>query len=240
MRKLLRPALAIILIFISAYITFTAYMGGVFLAKAENSPPQKGDYAYIPSDDVFLYATREETEGLFLLPPTYYVRLLNYSSTYCQVEYQTDTVHTQRIIGYVKTEKIIFVPYVPQQPYLRHVFDIVYKIDDSAQSNNGFLTQIIMSCAYYGDYKVGSTTYCYVLREGEFGYIPKPYDLIFPENMEYAEYLQSQTESSTAPTANSKTKNNTPAQIAILVTLCLLVPLIAALILKPKPGPDPE
>ena len=76
----------------------------------------------------------------------------------------------------------------------------------------------------------------YVLREGEFGYVPKPYDLTIPENTEYAEYLSSQTESTLQSTAA------TPIQIGFLVVLCLLVPLLSALIIKSSKSPyvDPD
>ena len=214
-------------------------MGGVFLAKAENSTPQSGDFACIQTDGVFFYATPNEQDGLFRLPPTYYVRLLDYTPTYCRVEYQTDGQRTKRLVGYVKTEKLTFVPYIPKHPYLQCVFEVEYKIDDSAQTAEGFLTQITMTCAYYGDYNVGSNTYCYVLREGEFGYIPKPNHLYIEENTEYAEYLQSLTPPP-EESAEPKAKTNTPAQIAILIALCLLVPLLAALILKPKSTHDPD
>lgn len=239
MRKILTKALSPLLIFIFLCMSFTSYMGGVFWAKAETSLPQNGDYAYVQTDDVFFYATANAQNGLFRLPPTYYVRLLDYTPTFCRVEYQTDGTHTQRLVGYVKTEQLTFVPYVPKRPYLTYIFDVEYKIDDDAKTSDGFLTQIIMTCAYYGDYNVGSNTYCYVLREGEFGYIPKPDDLYFDENTEYAEYLSSLTSPST-DSATPKAKNNTPAQIAILIALCLLVPLLAALILKPKSNHDPE
>ena len=238
MHKILRSALAPLLIFIWLSITFIPYMGGAFCVKAENTTPQSGSYAYIQSDDAFFFAHPDEKEGLFLLPPTYFVRLLNYTDTLCRVEYQTDGTHTKRLVGYVKTEHLVFVSFTPKHPYPLCVFDIDYKIEDAAQISDGFLTQITMSCTYYGDYKIGSATYCYVLREGEFGYIPKPESLIVPENTEYAEYLSSSKTDSDS--AQPTPKNNTPAQIAILVTLCLLVPLLAALILKPKSNHDPD
>ena len=239
MRKILFSALAPILMFIYLFSPFTSYMGGVFLTKAEISTPQSGDYACIETSDVFFYASPDEQDGLFLLPATYYVRLLDYTPTFCRVEYQTDSLRTKRLVGYVKTEQLSFVPYVPKHPYLQCIFDIEYKIDNTSQTTDGFLTQITMTCAYYGDYKVGSSTYCYVLREGEFGYIPKPYDLLLEKNTEYAEYLENLKKPPEEKT-EEESKNNSPTQIAILIALCLLVPLLAALILKPKSTPDPD
>ena len=54
-------------------------------------------------------------------------------------------------------------------------------------------------------------------------------------------YLEAQT--SVVPDDSEEepqAKSNSPAQIAILIALCLLVPILAALILKPKSGLDPD
>ncbi len=239
MLKFLRSALAPLCIIIWLFAYFIAYLPPSFTAKAENSTPQRGTYACILNDNAFFYATPDEKDGLFLLPPTYYVRLLDYTHTLCRVEYQTEDVHTRRLIGYVKTEHLVFVPYVPRRPYLQYLFDVTYRVEDSKQTSDGFLTEITMSCAYYGDYEIGSEIYCYVLREGEFGYVPKPAELRYEENTEYADYLEALKNNPSGGNGGTKTKDNTPAQIAILVVLCLLVPLLAALILKPKRDPYP-
>ena len=56
----------------------------------QTTTPEAGDYACILSDDVFFYANPDGRKGLFLLPKSYYVRLMEYRSDYCKVEYQTD------------------------------------------------------------------------------------------------------------------------------------------------------
>ena len=207
-------------------------------AAAQTVVPLAGDYACILSDDVFFYANADGRHGLFLLPKSYYVRLLEYHSDYCKVEYQTDTT-AKRLVGYVATEKLTFVDYVPARPYLYYVFDLRYKIEDTEQTDSTFLTELTVSCVYYGDYVIGSERYCYVLRGEEFGYVPKPVTLSYEDNEEYTDYvasLQPPTEPSSeveVPTV----QGNSPAQIAILVTICLLVPILAALVLKPPHRP---
>ncbi len=203
--------------------------------RAASFHPQTGDYACILTDSTFFYSAADEKRGMFLLPRTYYVRLLEYGSEYCRVEYLQDTEKTKRLVGYAKTKELTFVDYQPTRPYLYYLFEIKYRLDDSEITNSDFLTEIVLTCAYYGDYKIGSETYCYVLRSGEFGYVPKPSRISFDENTEYAEYLASQTpESGSDKTENAAKKNkSSPAQIAILVIVCLLVPLLAGLIIKP-------
>ena len=74
--------------------------------------------------------------------------------------------------------------------------------------------------------------YCYVLQGDTFGYVPKTSALAYEENTEYADYLAQQT-AKPEQSANTADKSaSSPAQIAILVALCLLVPILATLILK--------
>ena len=199
--------------------------------------PLPGDYACILSDDVFFYANADGRKGLFLLPQSYYVRLLEYHTDYCKVEYQTDA-DAKRLVGYVATEKLTFVEYTHSRPYLYYVFDLRYKIEDTDHVDSAFLTEITISCIYYGDYVIGSERYCYVLRGEEFGYVPKPITLVYEDNEEYADYVASllpPTEPEVEQEEEtSNIEKNSPAQIAILVAICLLVPILAALLLKPS------
>ena len=204
-------------------------------ARAASSRPQAGDYACILTDSTFFYSAADEKRGMFLLPRTYYVRLLEYGNEYCRVEYLQDSEKTKRLVGYAKTNELTFVDYQPTRPYLYYLFEIKYRLDDSGVASSDFLTEIVLTCAYYGDYKIGSETYCYVLRSGEFGYVPKPSRIFFEENTEYAEYLASKTPAPDPENGENAAKKNksSPAQIAILVIVCLLVPLLAGLIIKP-------
>lgn len=201
--------------------------------------PKSGTYACVLSDDAYFYLSAGGKDGAFLLPRTYYVRLLAYGATYCKVEYmETDTL-TRKLTGYVRTEHLVFVDYVPIRPYLTYVFDLTYRLEDTTPSNGDSFTQLTFTCAYYGDYPIGDTLWCYVLREGEFGYVPKPDHLAFEENTEYADYLASLQPSDAEENERQKSASS-PAQIAILITLCLLVPLLATLILKPPRKPPYE
>ena len=204
--------------------------------------PSVGSYACILSDDTYFYASADERRGLFLLPKTYYVRLLEYRADYCKVEYQTDGSTAKRLVGYARTADLTFVSYTPARPYLYYTFDLHYKIEDTAQTDSNFLTELTLTCVYYGDYMIGSERYCYVLRGDEFGYVPKPFDLQFEDNPEYADYLASlQPDPAPSDSASDTTPSNaSPAHIAILVAICLLVPILAALVLKPPRRPPYE
>jgi hypothetical protein len=123
------------------------------------------------------------------------------------------------------------------------MFDVCYEIEDSPIQDSSFLTQITITCAYYGDFHFGGKTYCYVLRGDTFGYVPKPATLSYEENTEYAEYLENLQASTSAPDqpqSPNVSVATSPVQIGILVVLCLLVPFLAALILKPPRRPPYE
>ena len=211
-------------------------------AAALSTLPSQGSYACVLSDETYFYSSPDDRRGIFLLPKTYYVKLLEYGENYCKIEYLTDDSRTRKLVGYAKTQDLTFVDYTPVRPYLYYIFDVKYRIDGSENIDDSFLTEITVTCVYYGDYKIGSERYCYVLRDDEFGYIPKPATLSYEENTEYADYLSSLVPDSSSPTSPNEPSgfSPSPVQIAILVALCLLVPVLAALILKPPRRPPYE
>ena len=187
-------------------------------------------YACVLSGETYFYTSETESSGLFILPTTYYVKVVDVKKQYTKVEYLTDGANTRKLVGYCKTEQLTFVDYLPQTPYLYHFFDVTYTADPSQAVGDGFLNTVTLTCAYYGDYFVGSTAYAYVLQGDGFGYVPKPSGFSFPENPEYA----ARQEAPAPPDDGGKqdeTASN-PAQIAILVVLCLLAPILAAVILR--------
>ena len=201
--------------------------------------PKSGAYACVVSNNAYFYSTAHEKSGVFLLPESYYVRMLEYGTEYCKVEYLQEDTYTQKVVGYAKTQDLAFVSYTPTRPYLYYLFDLKYTLGDSGNTASDSLTELTVTCAYYGDFTVGTETWCYVLRNGEFGYVPKPVDLSFERNTEYEDYLAIQEELPN-PEPNTPTKNSSPIQIGILISLCLLVPVLGALILKPPHRPPYE
>ncbi len=231
MKKFILSAVLPLLYFIGVGFSPSGY----FPAKAEDA-----GYACIRSEDVYLYSEENDKSGLFVLPYTYYVRVLSTGVRYSYVEYLSDGPHTQKITGYCKTADLTFVDYTPARPYLYYTFDVTYYIEDASPSlkDDSFLSSITITCSYYGEYRVGSKTYCYVLREGTFGYIPKPSDLSYELNEEYDNHTSEESATDVGNFGDKETMP--PAQIAILVLLCILVPVIAALILRPPKKPPYE
>ena len=230
--------LSVLLTILTLYSALTPAPIKTSPATAESAPT----YACILTDTVYLYASSNERSGLFLLPKTYYVKALSIGSEFTKVEYQTDENGLRAITGYCKTSELTFVDYLPQTPYFYTFFDVTYKIAD-ADKSYPFLTEITVQCAYYGEYPIGSETYCYVLREDGFGYVPKPENLVFVENTEYAERQAQAEQKEETPTQSQTTQSLPPSQIATILVLCLLAPILASLILrtnKPTPPLDDD
>ncbi|MBQ5926580.1 MAG: hypothetical protein IIX01_01495 [Clostridia bacterium] len=202
------------------------------LAIADNS--LYGSYAYVPTESVYFYSDspdESKRKGVFLLPCTYYVRILSAEQNYYRVEYLSDGATTKKITGYCKKDEIIPVDYIPDLPYLYLTVNVTYRLEESSKQDS--FSTITIPCIYYGDYKDGTQTYCYVLRNGSFGYVPKPYDLSFEPNTEYADRHQSTQTPSENSSAKEEKNSLTAPQIVMLVLLCLLIPTVGAIIVRP-------
>lgn len=222
MKKFILSALAPLFIFV--YTLFPTP------PKATAKAYSLGEYACVLSDNAYFYPDPQGKRGLFILPKTYYVKILEVGESFCRVEYLYDDAQSRKLVGYARTEELTFVEYVPKRPYPYKQFEISYRLDNA--DGSGVLDELVLTCVYYGDYAVGSETYCYVLRGEDFGYVPRPTNLTVEPNPEYAEW-QAQNAPSTAPPSSDAPETGSPVQIAVLVSLCLLVPVLAALILRP-------
>ena len=218
--------LSVLLTIFSLYLPLTPAPNRA-TAKAETS----SSYACILTDNVYLYASSNERSGLFLIPKTYYVKTLSIGAEFTKVQYQTDENGLRAITGYCKTAELTFVDYIPKIPYFHTFFSVTYKIAD-ADKSYPFLTEIKVECAYYGEYPIGSEIYCYVLREDGFGYVPKPENLPFIENTEYSDRQAQLNDKTETPPSAENSQSLPPSQIATILVLCLLAPILASLILR--------
>lgn len=201
-------------------------LASVHSASAQNAE----SYACILTNDVYFHTSETPSAGIFALPKTYYVKVLSIGSPYTKVEYLTDGERTKKLTGYCLTEQLTFIDYTPVNPYLYATFDVIYTAE-SGEIGDSLLDKIILPCTYYGNYYMGAKEYAYVLQQGTFGYVPMPENFTFPLNDEYAARQQ------TGEILPTKEDDNGMG-IALLIVLCLLVPLLTALLVKSaKPLP---
>ncbi len=173
----------------------TALLVMIFLfpSKAKNANAETGVYACIVNGDTYLYETQSEENGIFILPQSYYVKVLSKGSSFCYVQYLENVAEFKSVFGYCKTDELLFVDYTPLRPYLYLTFDVKYYIDGSSDlfSTENILSSFSYQCVYYGDYIVGSARYSYVLVNGAYGYIPQAQPVSYEMNTDYLSYIVS-------------------------------------------------
>ena len=220
--------------FLAMLTLFIIFIIGTPPVPKASADTGEAQYACILSEGVYFYTSENEYSGIFTLPKTYYVKILSVGERFTRVEYLTDTTHTKTLVGYCLTHQLTFVDYTPVNPYLYTTFDVIYTAANG-DNNDDILDKLVFTCGYYGDYAIGAKRYAYVYKNGEYAYVPRPENFEYPESTEYADRLSSPNESEGAATVN-------PIQLGILAVLCLLVPLLAAIILKSNKAPvyDPE
>lgn len=195
-------------------------------------------YAYVPSSNTAFYSDESDSSRLilFYLPETYFVRILSETSDYYRVSYLEDTSSSKRVTGFVSRSSVVPVDFIPDVPYLDKKIEVTYYTQNYGDLSNGILSQITLSCTYYGDYTENGRTYCYVLRGDNFGYVERPMGFTYVKNTEYERKTQpDEEETQTTATEN---KGLTPLQTVFLVLLCLLIPTLAALVLRTPKKPD--
>lgn len=142
-------------------------------------------YACVTEDNTYFYSSADEESGLFILPTTYYVKIISKSDDYCFVQYLEDVADYKAVYGYCKTDSLTDVDFTPARPYLYYTYSATYTVEGSYASEEGNFSTFTCECIYYGDYKNGTTTYRYVCINGEFGYIPKTCEITYPLNTDY-------------------------------------------------------
>lgn len=197
------------------------------------------NYAYIPDTSVAFYSDAEETSRLllFYLPETYFVRILGETDGYYRVSYLDETDGAKPVTGYVSAASVIKADFTPSTPYLRKKIEVTYYAPGYYGESGDILSRYTVSCAYYGNFSENGKEYCYVLRGDSFGYVDRPMGFTYPRNTEFEDHA-APTE---APSEENSAEGLSPAQIVFLVLLCLLIPTLAALILRsPKKRSYPD
>lgn len=212
---------------------------------AKQVKAEASTFAYIPSSAVAFYSDAEEATRLllFYLPETYFVNVLGETDGYYHVSYLEDAGSARRLTGFVKKSSVIPVDFIPETPYLDKKIEITYYTPGGTDKSGDVLSHITLTCIYYGEYSEGGKTYCYVLRGDSFGYVERPMGFTYTRNTEYAEKTKPDEPSEGNEEAQEEKKGLSPAQIVFLVLLCLLIPTLAAFVLRPpkkKNYPDDD
>ena len=198
----------------------------------------EGDtYAVADSRDVWFYSARNDESKLFLLPYTYYVRVLEQGTEYSAVEYLVDEAPFRKLTGYCKTDKLTFVDFVPERPYLFREVTLTYSLDDSSSllgSGNFYTVQ--RTFVYYGLRYAGSKMFYYVLSDGVFDYVSAREE---PEYELNTDYLKPAVSEEPEPEPEPA-RGLTGVQIAMICIGCVALVAVAVFLLRGKPSPASE
>lgn len=205
-------------------------------ASAEELPASEV-YAVAARSDVWLYAEESEETGLFLLPYTYYVRVVERGEEYSAVVYGEDIAPYRTVEGYCKTDMLTFVDFIPERPFLKLEVTVTYTVEGAAsEMGNGTFDKIDRTFHYYGTSYLGTRRYFYVLSDGVFDYIPAERDVTFELN---TDYLQETVAPAPEEPEIEPASTLSPVGIAALITGILAVCAIAFFVLRGKrPSPS--
>ncbi len=197
-------------------------------------------YAVAAGSDVWFYTAENDDAKLFLIPETYYVRVLYAGELYTAAEYLVNDPPYQKIMGYCRTDALTPVNFIPARPFLRKQITVSYTIPDSEASQDAF-GSIDRTFVYYGLYFREGQQMAYVLSDGIFGYIPLREEPAFERNDDFLSVPSGPAE---GEPGSAKTGGLNAVQIVAICVACAAAVAVAALVLRGKkrslPPPDSE
>lgn len=197
-------------------------------------------YAVADSPNVWFYAAENEESGLFLLPYTYYVKVLRRGTLYCAVQYLDDAAPYKSISGFCKTEDLTFVEFIPQRPFLKREITVSYAAENFTGTwmGKGAFDKVQKTFVYLGTSYLGTARFYYVYADGVFDYVPATGEVLFELNTDYLESASGKVdgdlngEADKAPAAGLS-----GGQIAIICVAAAALAVIAMFVLRGKKAP---
>ena len=194
----------------------------VFGASAAQTPR----YAVAADEDVWFYTGESEDRKLFVLPYSYYVRVLERGDEYTSVEYLTDEAPYRKLLGYCKTDALTFVDFIPARPYLKLPVTVTYTLPESGEFAEESFTSIQRTFLYYGSRVENGRLYLYVLEGDTFGFLPAAELPTFEYNDDFLTAADGEA-GPAAPSTNA-------GQIVAVSIACAAAVALAVLLLRGK------
>lgn len=209
----------------------------LFAPAPQRAQAAEERYAAAVEADVWFYASENENARVFLLPATYYVKVISEGETYTRVEYLTDDAPYQKISGYCRTEDLLFVDYIPVRPYLKKEVTLSYTLPQTGGLGSGSFSTVEKTFVYYGHRYEGDALYYYVLSGDTFDYIPAEKELEYEKNTDCLDYLAAKSASGEAEGGQGGMNAST---ILVICIACAAAIAIAVLVVRGKRAPVAE
>ena len=192
-------------------------------------------YAVAAQRNVWLYAQENEDSGLFILPYTYYVKILRRGSVFCAVQYLDDTAPYRSVIGYCRTEELTFVDFIPVRPYLRREITVTYTVESPTGSllGKGAFDRLEKTFVYYGMSYSGTAKFFYVYADGVFDYVPATQEVVYDLNTDYLAPAAGGVEDG-GSSSELPQEGLSGLQIAVICIAAVAVAAIALFVLRGK------
>ncbi|MDE7158558.1 MAG: hypothetical protein K2N74_03190 [Clostridiales bacterium] len=193
-------------------------------------------YAVAAERNVWFYSEASEGTGLFILPYTYYVKVVSEGEVFCAVEYLYDSLPYRKLRGYCKKSALTFVDFVPVRPGLLREVTISYNLPaEYGALGNGNFKHIEQTFVYYGHRYEQNSLYFYVAKDGIFDYVPATEELTYELNTDYLPPPPEENE----PTA--ETGGISTVHVVVICLVCAAAVVIAVSVMRGKrPSAEPR
>lgn len=186
-------------------------------------------YAVAAASDVWFYSEADEAGGLFMLPKSYYVKIVETGEEFSKAEYG-DGETMPRITGFVKNGTVTAVSFTPARPFLDKKVTLTYKLEGAAEDDFESLQKTF---SYYGSTFRGTARYWYVCADGKFGYVAADGE---PEYELNVDYLTGNVSGETPP-PEQKHVPLTGVQIALVCIAVVAALAVAAFVFFSRKTP---
>lgn len=213
-------------------ILFAAlFLAPLVQARPVRASAAETDYAVASTQEVWFYSSPDESSGLFLLPKSYYVKIVEESAPFMKVEYGDGTA-VPRIAGYCKRGSVTPVPFTPARPFLDKKVTLTYTLSGSFE---GEFDSLEKTFSYLGSTFRGTARYWYVYADGQFGYVAAEGE---PEYELNVDYLTNDTAGGSPESPDSPRSPLTGVQIALVcIAVCAALAVSAFVFFSRKTPP---
>lgn len=222
-------------------ILFSAVFSGCEFnfVSAENIVP---DYGQIVTEDCCFYADASLKIVKFILPYSYYVKIVSVGTEASRVVYRSEDQTCPSAEGYVKNVCLGFNEVLPDslypEPTLRLKTDEVVFGDKSLTSPKAVVVAG-SSARYYGEIKIDGSDYLYVYVNGYVGYVRKDGFISFDIPLNKVELLPDDNDDKTENSSTEKLyeeteKNFSPSEIIVVAVIIVVGLTLLVFALKPS------